>query len=414
MLVLLLIACKPAATPVGGDDTAVVVVDPTFYKDVRPILDQSCARCHTTGGLSMSFDDPATAVGLAGLMKDYTQSGYMPPPAPDPTCRDYQDSDRFFLTDADKATIAAWADAGAPLGDEADAPVPGEADPVRDIGPYDYTLVPPVAYAPDFSGDRNDYRCFLLDIGNTETVFITGAQALVDNDPIVHHIVLFTPSRPVTTDDGSDPHDGFACDGLGDASWSVVTAWGPGANPTVFPEGMGMEMAAGAQVILQMHYYNASSAGEPETDQTGYGLNVASTVEKTVLNLAAGPTSFTIPAGDESYQKTFRYTWRSDPVEVLAVWPHMHLLGSGFDESIRHADGGEDCVLHQDGWSEEDQVVAAFIEPVILGTGDMVKVTCTWDNSATNPNQTSDPPVDVGFGEHTDDEMCFGFTYVAQ
>ena len=46
--------------------------------------------------------------------------------------------------------------------------------------------------------------------------------------------------------------------------------------------------------------------------------------------------------------------------------------------------------------------------------GDTVKVTCTWDNSAENPNQQNDPPVDVGFGEHTDDEMCFGFTYVAQ
>ena len=68
---------------------------------------------------------------------------------------------------------------------------------------------------------------------------------------------------------------------------------------------------------------------------------------------------------------------------------------------------------HQDGWSEEDQVVASFLEPVELGTGDTVKVTCYWDNSASNPNQRNDPPVDVEFGEHTDDEMCFGFTYVA-
>ena len=96
------------------------------------------------------------------------------------------------------------------------------------------------------------------------------------------------------------------------------------------------------------------------------------------------------------------------------MWPHMHLLGIGFDEIIKHEDDTEDCLLHQDGWSEEDQVVASFKEPVTLRTGDTVKVTCTWDNSAENPNQQNDPPVDVGFGEHTDDEMCFGFTYVAQ
>ena len=273
-------------------------------------------------------------------------------------------------------------------------------------------LVPPAPFSPDFSGDRNDYRCFLLDIDNPSTVYLTAAQALVDNDPIVHHIVLFQPPDPITSDDGTDPHEGFGCDGLGDPSWNVVTAWGPGANPTVFPDGMGMPLPPNAQLVLQMHYYNGEGT-DGLTDQTGYGVKIASSVDREIMNLPAGPTDFTIPAGDPEYSSSFRYNWRGAAVDVLGVWPHMHLLGIGFEERIRHADGTEDCLLRQDGWSEEDQVVALFDTPVRLEAGDQVKVTCTWDNSADNPHQTQDPPVDVGFGEQTDDEMCFGFTYVA-
>src|SRR4051812_43335341 len=105
--------------------TAPPEAGPTYWKDVRPILDQNCARCHHEGGFATSFDDALTAQALAPSMAARTAAGEMPPPAPDPDCAEYEGSDALFLDDEKKATIAAWSDAGAPLGDEADAPSVG-------------------------------------------------------------------------------------------------------------------------------------------------------------------------------------------------------------------------------------------------------------------------------------------------
>lgn len=407
MLLLALSACQP--TPA---DTSPAVDGPTYYADVRPILDKSCARCHTEGGVAFSMDDAATAQGMAAAMRTAVESGRMPPPAPDPQCRDYDASERFVLTDAEKATIGAWADAEAPLGDVADAP--GARDEsLTSLAPYDVELWAGQPYTPSFaSTDGNDYRCFLLDVGNADTTWIRGMQALVDNTRIVHHVVLFDPDGTDDLWSAGDPHDGFACSGLGQGNWATIGAWGPGANPTVLPEGMGIRLEPSAQVVLQMHYFDSFEGADREADQSGYGLLLTDSVTHEAVNLAAGPTSFTLEAGDgEAVAREF-YNWGGD-AQVLSVWPHMHLLGSGFEESVTHADGTETCLLRMNAWDFHNQVTANFLEPVTIASGDRIKIRCDFDNSAENPYQYFDPPRDIVFGEGTTDEMCFGFTLVA-
>lgn len=408
LMTLILTACS------GGAPADSAASAPTYYADVRPILDATCARCHNAEGVATSFDDPAVAQGLAATMKAYTQSGYMPPPAPASDCRDYASSARFALTDAQKSTLAAWADAGAPLGDAADAP-PARDTSLESLAPYDLELWAAQPYTPTFApADGNDYRCFLIDVGNDAPTYVTALQALVDNTRIVHHVVLF---QPTSTDDlfeqgDPDPYAGFSCSGLGQGNWGTLGAWGPGANPTVLPDGVGMPLPAHAQVILQMHYFNSFDGADREQDQSGYGLMLSDTVQRTATNYAAGPTGFTIPAGDAAYTAREQYPWRGHS-EVLAVWPHMHLLGAGFEEHVTHADGTDECLMRMDGWDFHNQVTANFLEPAALAAGDRLHISCTWDNSADNPNQVNDPPVDVHFGEGTTDEMCFGFTLVA-
>ncbi len=407
-LLLILAACgrpTPDDTNVGTDTES-----PTYYADVRPVLDQSCARCHTNGGISMSFDDPATVQSMAGAMKAAVESGRMPPPAPDPECRDYESSARFTITDEQRATLGAWADGGAPLGDVADAPGPRD-DSLNHLD-YDLELWAAAPYTPSFPADGNDYRCFLLDVGNTDTTWISGMQAIVDNTAIVHHVVLFQPNGVDDLFDGGDPYAGFACSGVGQANWSTLGAWGPGANPTVLPDGMGIRLEPNAQVLLQMHYVDSFEGADQESDQSGYGLVFTDDVTHEAINYAAGPTSFTLQAGDADATVRKMYPWNEDAL-VLAVWPHMHLLGTGFSERVAHADGSETCLMEMDGYDYHNQVTANFLEPVAMADGDTLKLTCTYDNSAENPNQHFDPPQDIRFGEGTTDEMCFGFTLVA-
>jgi hypothetical protein len=235
-------------------------------------------------------------------------------------------------------------------------------------------------------------------------------QALIDNSRIVHHVVLFQPDG--VDDLPANAHNGFACSGLGQGNWSTLGAWGPGANPTVLPDGMGIRLEPAAQVILQMHYFDSFDGADAEVDQSGYGLLLTDSVTHEAVNYAAGPTNISVAAGDAEGVARSTINWPTN-AQVLAVWPHMHLLGSGFEETVIHADGTETCLLKMNAWDFHNQVTANFLEPATLVPGDRVKIRCDFDNSAENPFQYSDPPEDVRFGEGTQDEMCFGFTLVA-
>ena len=63
-------------------------------------------------------------------------------------------------------------------------------------------------------------------------------------------------------------------------------------------------------------------------------------------------------------------------------------------------------------WDFDLQGFYNLAEYATIQDGDEITLTCTYDNSADNPNQSSDPPKDVGWGDGTDDEMCLVFAMV--
>lgn len=396
---------------VGCADAPPVEADAvTYHRDVRPILDQTCARCHTDAGQATSFDEPAAAQALAAAMKARVEDGTMPPPAPDPSCADYEGSEALFLSDEAKATLVAWADAGAPLGDAADAPA---AYVPHTTAPFDAELFGEAPYTPTFDTTGNDYRCFVLDVGNEEKTYVTGFEAIVDNPRIVHHVVLWSVASGVELpEEGTDGRPGFACDGFGASSWEFFAGWAPGGRPFLFEEGQGLRMRASTRLVLQMHYYESYDGAAFESDQSGYGLHLADEVDTEIYSFPLGVEDFVIPAGEAYHEEEMIAPWSSDwpDVTLVGVFPHMHTLGTGFDFRVNHADARETCVVDINGWDFHNQQAVRLVEPVPITGGDVIVVQCRWDNSANNPNQEGEPR-DVVFGEGTGDEMCYAFTY---
>lgn len=407
MLVVFLIACSvDSPAPVPEDS------GPSYWRDARPVIDANCARCHTDDGIATSFDDPATVQALAPTIAAYTAAGTMPPPAPNPECRDYADSEKYTLTDEEQAVLQTWADAGAPLGDEADAPAP--PTPLT-LAPFDMELWATQPYTPNFAEDgNNDYRCFLLDVENPEALYLTGVEPLVDNASIVHHVVLFEVDEG-EYDTTTDPHLGFSCDGFGESGWDFVTGWAPGGGPVSLPEGYGIKLKQNAQLVLQMHYFNSYDGADTAVDQSGYGLITADDVDHRVFVYPLGTYDFTISAGDADFESPMMVPWETNygKIEILGVFPHMHQLGSAFDMYVAHPDGTQTCLADLDGWNFHNQISALFYESAPVVGGDALFLSCHYDNSASNPAQFNDPPEDVGWGEGTEEEMCFGFTYGA-
>ena len=94
---------------------------PTFSKDVAPILFANCTHCHRPGEIApMSLLTFKDARPWARSIATQVKTGAMPPWHADPAIGQFVNERR--LTEAQKATIDRWADAGAPEGDPKDLP----------------------------------------------------------------------------------------------------------------------------------------------------------------------------------------------------------------------------------------------------------------------------------------------------
>ena len=89
------------------------------------------------------------------------------------------------------------------------------------------------------------------------------------------------------------------------------------------------------------------------------------------------------------------------PMRILSGAPHMHEIGSEFEQRVHRADGTIEPFISLTGWSFETQLF--YDTQVELQPGDSMYTRCTWDNPTDRT---------VRSGPYTGDEMCFNFAYV--
>ncbi len=381
---------------------------PTWHRDVAPILSTQCARCHYDGGLGPAdFTDLDTVRALAPAMVGAMEDRLMPPPASDPGCQDYSGSEHLVMSDEDRERFASWVAADMPEGDPTDA-VP--AEPVKDtLEDPDLVLMMDNPYLPAFTDPANpgnEYRCFVIDATELGGRNIRAMAPVLGANQMVHHIVLFSVPSSTLTEDMLAPGGWDCIDGqnVGTAD-GMISAWAPGMLPIEFPEGTGMHFEADHQLVVQMHYFYGGSSTDGTSDQSGYAFHLVPEGEPVtpVLLAPAGNFSFEIPAGAAEYTVEDTFENNYVPLKLLGVFPHMHDLGTWFNARIRHTDGSETCLV--DGaYSFDNQMTYQFREPIVFDSGDVLDFSCTWDNSeGTEP---------VRWGERTNEEMCFFFTFL--
>ena len=128
MLVLAAVGIMGAAAPATAQTAATHQV--TFTKDIAPLLQRSCQRCHRPDSVApMSLLTYEQARPYARAMKERTararvfgQRGAMPPWFVEKNIGIQKFKDDISLSDEEIQTFAAWADTGAPLGDLKDMP----------------------------------------------------------------------------------------------------------------------------------------------------------------------------------------------------------------------------------------------------------------------------------------------------
>src|SRR4030095_1832345 len=155
----------------------------TFNKDVLPILQKNCQTCHRPGEIApMSFLTYNEARPWAKGMKEAVVSHQMPPWFADPAYGHFANDRR--LNDAEIKTISAWADGGAPEGDEKDKPAPITFQDGWNIKP-DMIIEMPKDFNVPASGTVN-YQNVLVKVNFPEDVWVIAAEMRPGNPKVIH------------------------------------------------------------------------------------------------------------------------------------------------------------------------------------------------------------------------------------
>ncbi len=380
---------------------------PTYARDVAPILQNNCQECHRPGQVGpFALTTYEQARKRAGDIAAETSDRSMPPWKPVPGVGPALKHSKALVAD-EIATLAAWAEAGAPEGDPAGAPPPPAFSTGWALGEPDLVLEAPEDFAVPAEGE-DIYRCFVIPTDLPEDKYITAIEYHPGNRKVVHHVLGYVDVKgEARKKDGADPGPGYMCfSGPGIPTHGDLGGWAPGNEPAFLPDGVGRSLPKQADVVVQVHYH---PGGKPEVDRTRIGLYFARKPIRQTLhwNAALNPR-MKLPAGDPNVEIKAAWEVPAD-VTALAVTPHMHLLGRDMTLSLTFPDGRNLDLVKIGDWDFNWQNNYYFEKPIDLPKGTVLKVVAHFDNSANNPRNPKSPPVEVKWGEATTDEMCIGF-----
>jgi hypothetical protein len=416
----------------GGTQSTTSAV--TFWKDVAPIYNTKCVRCHQQGGIGpFRLDTYADAAAYAPLEQSRVNAGTMPPyfMVHDGSCGSFQDD--ITLSDQQKATINAWVDGGKPEGTPATLTLPAQPSLPNAFDVATPTFMP-VAQGGDLA-QFDEYRCFQVDWPRATDGFLTGYDVSPGDASIVHHVLGFIVDPQQMGDDGlrtnatviqdlhamSPGRDGWPCfGGAGDGVnvSGLPIAWAPGQGVLTYPAGMGVPVHSTDKLVVQIHYNLADAPMVGKTDTTTIHLQFADTVSRHLafalpdpfLESIGNPTPDTLPPG----QADTKYTWTQtaqqvglgggSSVDLVAIMPHMH--GRGVRQTVRIGPASDlACAAHLENWSFHWQEFYFYKTPVAITPDTQIQVTCEYDTSADTV------PILPGWG--TRNEMCLSVLMVA-
>ena len=380
-----------------------------YSEHIAPILQRQCQTCHRQGEVApFSLTDYADAKAWATEIAEYTKARLMPPWKPAAGYGTFKNERR--LTDKEINMITEWAEAGAPPGDLSKVPpIPAFPDG-WELGKPDHIVEMPVEYEIEPEGE-DEYRHFIIPTNFDTDIYVRAVDVEPSNRKTVHHVIAYLDTKGEARKlDAQDPKPGYITEGTGPGfeSSGILGGWAPGMTPHVLPDGVGYLLPKGADIVLQMHYYRT---GHVERDKSRMGLYFSKNPNTTALRISSAINSeFTIPPGDANYVVKAGKRFKRDTY-LLATMPHMHLLGRDMRLIAKPPKGDPIDLIWIQEWDFNWQDIYHYREPIFLPAGTRVSLVAHFDNSEKNPANPHSPPIPVGWGDKTTDEMCIGFLY---
>ncbi len=379
----------------------------TWSRDIAPIVYANCAVCHHEGEVApfslMKYQD---ASKRAEMLAAVTDNRLMPPWKATDAWGTFHDERR--LTDAQIALFKAWAEAGAPEGDKADAPPPPTFANKWQLGTPDLVVKMSKAFNVPASG-RDLMTFHVVPLNLPDDKYVVAFEYHPGNRRVVHHMIAFLDATGTARQLAKERGDGVSYVSFGGPGFiptGGLGGWAPGATPRFLPEGVGHPVRKGSDLVLNIHYH---PSGKPESDQGELALYFAKKpVQQISLSIPLTNRQIDIAPGDNNYIRTASITAPVD-LTLQGITPHMHMIGREMKVTATFPDGKSKQLIYVNDWDWNWQDQYQYAEPIKIPRGTKVDLWARYDNSKENPKNPQDPPKRVTFGEQTTNEMCFAF-----
>jgi len=381
----------PPPPPVAGTGAA---VEPTrtmpppgselMWCKVKRTLDARCIACHDgqgTAGALMSLkayadlhvpavtDATKKVYQLVG-MRVHDTARPMPPQQP--------------LTAEQLSEIDSWIAAGALAGTDPSCPGNEPLPPTAPEWPTNcdetYQILAANGGAPNrvAAGTESHPQIPVAAPWGFEEVQAIAWRAITDNKKVLHHWILYGPSR------------------------EFLFGWAPGKDYNEqLPPDVGVYLPS-ANMTLDVHYNNVTGT-QIEEDASGVEICVLKRANfrpktATVTNRLS-QYLISIPAGAAAHKITGTCRHTGMPVRLLSASPHAHRTAKHMKFTVEKANG-ETIVMHDGAFNFEEQTTYEMSPPIVIESGDRIITECTFNNDTDST---------ITFGEDTGNEMCFNF-----
>ena len=330
------VTATPAAGSVAADEV-------TFSRDVVPILQRACVRCHRDNGVApmplVSYEDVrpyASMIARRTQIRD--RAGAMPPWYVEKDIGIQHFKDDMSLHEWEIETLDAWRRAGTPEGDAADLPPPLEFDDavVWAAGEPDLIVrLPEVLVkgdAPDWWGDIES-----VPTGLTEDRYVKSVEIREVNDVpqrrdgehegrhtvggrfVVHHMIWSTRVL-----EGQETGPGSRRSST-DTGWPVHEV---GREPDLFDEDAGRLLRAGSSVVsnsLHLHSNGRDTRAHLEIGFRFHPPDYEPKYRRSILGLGNGSDIDIRPGA--AGQELHAYKVLNQHTKLVTFEPHLHAPG---------------------------------------------------------------------------------------
>lgn len=405
----------------------------SFKKDIMPILEAKCLRCHfPPTRFPPALKSIASLHSWSAMIRETVVTERMPPFSADPLYGPYAND--LSLTAQEKFLLVEWLDRGAPKdaggGDplvDYQKPLAKKYEKIANSKPLMVVKMDNPAVIPPRG--EVEYKYFPLGGPIPEDMWISSINMISTNPRQLHHVSLMVTPQPLEyyekeakayrdesaiarNTDGDIPiYTLWKMNELNratDPHFNRLQVWAAGrSQPSDFGDNAALFLPKGYHLTLESHYMGT---GREETEQTTlefYGSRQQNGKSR-VRTLLLSNTEFEIPPNARKHLVVTKPYKITHDMEIRALLAHMHMRGRAIRALLKPPGGELRTVASIPnfyyGWQTGAGVMPKT--PIPVPAGSELSAICEFDNSAQNPNNP-DPNRLVRFGQtHDRTEMC--------